>query len=95
MFTSKFYCWEWHGMKQKKILQHFPTRTIKFPYFFQVGTFIDSTLWKLYSPSKYSPPAAMLLLYRFNNFWKAQWKCSCVSVYMTFVKASFISSIVS
>ena len=30
-----------------------------------------------------------------NNFWKAPWKFSCVSVSMTFVTASFISSIVS
>ena len=36
-----------------------------------------------------------LLLYRSNNFWKAPWKSYCVSVLMTFVTASFISSIVS
>ena len=34
-------------------------------------------------------------LYRSNNFWKAPWKSSCVNVSMTFVTASFISSIVS
>ena len=33
------------------------------------------------SPSKYSPPTAMHLLYRSNNFWKAPWKSSCVSLY--------------
>ena len=43
----------------------------------------------------FSPPAAMHLLYRSNNFSKASWKSSCVSVSMTFVTASFISSIVS
>ena len=37
----------------------------------------------------------MHLLYRSNNFWKAQWKSSCVSMSMTFITASFISSIVS
>ena len=37
----------------------------------------------------------MHLLYRSNNFWKAPWKSSCMSVSMTFVTASFISSIVS
>ena len=35
----------------------------------------------------------MHLLYRFNNFWKAPSRSSCVSVSMTFVTASFISSI--
>ena len=39
--------------------------------------------------------AAMHLLYRSNNFWNAPWKSSCVSVSITFVTASFISSIVS
>ena len=34
-------------------------------------------------------------LYRSNNLWIVPWKSSCVSVSMTFVKASFISSIVS
>ena len=33
----------------------------------------------------------MHLLYRSNNFWKAPWKSSCVSVSMTFVIACFIS----
>ena len=37
----------------------------------------------------------MHLLYRSNNLWKAPSKSSCVSVSMTFVTASFISSIVS
>ena len=37
----------------------------------------------------------MHFLYRSNNFWKAPYKSSCVSVSMTFVTASFISSIVS
>ena len=36
----------------------------KFPYLFRMGTFIDSAHMKLLSPSKQSPPAAMLLLYR-------------------------------
>ena len=67
----------------------------EFPDFFRMGTFIDSTHMKLWSPSKYSPLAAMHLLYHFNNFWKAPWKSSCVSVSMTFITASFISSIVS
>ena len=34
-------------------------------------------------------------LYRSNNFWKAPWNSSCMSVSMTFVTTSFISSIVS
>ena len=34
----------------------------KFPDFFRMGTFIDST------HMKYSPPAVMHLLYRPNNF---------------------------
>ena len=34
-------------------------------------------------------------LYHSKNFWKAPWKSSCVSVSITFVTASFISSIVS
>ena len=67
----------------------------KFPDFFRMSTFIDSTHMKLYSTSKLSPPAAMHLLYRSNNFWKAPSKSSCVSVSMTFVTASFIFSIVS
>ena len=37
----------------------------------------------------------MYLLYRSNNPCKAPWKSSCVSVSMTFVTASFISSIIS
>ena len=37
----------------------------------------------------------MHLLYRSNNFSKAQWKFSCMSVSMTFITTSFISSIVS
>ena len=37
----------------------------------------------------------MHLLYHSNNFWKAPWKSSCVSMSMTFITASFISSIVS
>ena len=55
----------------------------KFPDFFHMGTFIDSTHMKMH------------LLYRSNNFWKAPWKYSCVNVSMTFVAAFFISSIVS
>ena len=39
--------------------------------------------------------AAMHFLYSSNNLWKAPWKSSYVSVSMTFVTASFISSIVS
>ena len=66
----------------------------KFPDFFHMGTFIDSTHMKLWSPSKYSPLAAMHLYYS-NNFSKAPWKSSCVSMSMTFVTTSFISSIVS
>ena len=62
--------------------------------FFRMGTFIDSTLMKLV-PFKVISSGAMHLLYRSNNFWKAPWKSSCVSVSMTFVTASFISSIVS
>ena len=67
----------------------------KFPHFFLMDTVIDSTYMKLKSPSKYSRPAAMHMLYRSNNFWKAPWKSSCMSVSMTFVPAFFISSIVS
>ena len=67
----------------------------KFPDFFRMGTFIDSTHMKLSFPSKESPPAAIQLLYHSDNFWKAPSKSSCVSVSMTFVKASFISTIVS
>ena len=33
----------------------------------------------------------MLFFYRSNNFWKAPWKSSCVSVSMTFSTPSFIS----
>ena len=36
----------------------------------------------------------MHIQYSSNNFWKAPWKSSCVSVSMTFVTASFISLIV-
>ena len=67
----------------------------KFPEFFRMGTFIDSTHIKLLSPSKKSPPTAMHLFYRSNTLWNAPWKSSCVSVSMTFVTASFISSILS
>ena len=67
----------------------------KFPDFFRMNTFIDSTHMKLKFPSKKSPPAAMHLLYRSNNFCKAPWKSSCGSVSMTFITASFIASIVS
>ena len=55
----------------------------KFPDFFRMGT---SPLPSL------SPPAVTPLFYRFNNFWKAPWKSSCVSVSMTFITAFFISS---
>jgi len=41
-----------------------------------MSTFIESTYMKLYSPLKYSLPAAMHLLYCSNNFWKATWKSS-------------------
>ena len=37
----------------------------------------------------------MHLVYRSNNFWKAPWNSSSVSVSMTYVTVSFISSIVS
>ena len=37
----------------------------------------------------------MHLLYHSNNFLKAPWKSSCVSMSMTFITASFIPSIVS
>ena len=37
----------------------------------------------------------MHLLYRSTNDWKAPWKSSCGNMSMTFVTASFISSIVS
>ena len=77
-----------------QVVTHIRGSLNKFPDFFRMGTFIDSTHMKLKSPSKYSPPAAMHL-YRSNNFWKAPWKSSCVSVSMTFVTASFIPSIVS
>ena len=69
--------------------------SIIFQPFFRMGTFIDSTHMKLLSPSKLSFPAAIYLLYYSNNFWLALWKSSIVSVSMTFVTASFISSIVS
>ena len=39
-----------------------------FSDFFRMGTFIDSTHMELYSPTKLSPPSAMHLLYRSNNF---------------------------
>ena len=67
----------------------------KFPDFFPVGTFIDSTHMKLKSPSKKSLLAAMHLFYCSNNFWKAPWKSFCGSVSMTFITACFFSSIVS
>ena len=67
----------------------------KFPDFFRMGTFIDSTHMKLYSPSRESLPVAMHLMYRSNSFWKVPWKSSCMSVSMTFVTASFISSLLS
>ena len=66
----------------------------KFPDFFRMGTFIDSTHRKFLLPSKKSPPAAMHL-YHSHNFCKTPWKSSCVSVSVTFVTASFISPIVS
>ena len=72
------------------IVQYLKGAYDKFPDFFRIGTFTDSTHMKLKSPA-----AAMDLLYRSNNFWKAPWKSSFVSVPMTFVTASFISSIVS
>ena len=36
----------------------------------------------------------MHLLHHYNNFWKAPWKSSCVNMSMTFIIASFISSII-
>ena len=65
-----------------------------FTGFFRMGTFIDSTHMKHMSLLTESPPAAIHLLYRSNNFWKAPWNSSCVSELTTFVTASFISSIV-
>ena len=67
----------------------------EFPYFFGMGTFIDSTPMKLYPPFKYSPPAPIHVLYRSNKFWKAPSNSSCVSVSITFLTATFISSILS
>ena len=67
----------------------------KFLDLFRMDTFIDSTHMKLTSPSKLFALAAMHLLYRSNNFWKAPWNSSCGSMSMTFVAASFISSILS
>ena len=75
---------------------HTHTKFIKYvPDFFRMGTFIDSTRMKHKSTWKYSPPAAKHSLYCSNTFWKVPWKSSCVSVSMTFVTASFISSVVS
>ena len=51
----------------------------KFPDFFRMGTFIDNTHMKPYSPSKESPLSAMHLSYRSNIFWKTPWKSSCVN----------------
>ncbi len=47
------------------------------------------------APDRILSISQMHLFYRLNNFWKAPRKSSCVSVSMTFVTASFISSIVS
>ena len=63
-----------------------------FPDFFRVDTFINSTHMKLKSPSKLSPPTAMHMLYRPNDFWKAPGKSSCVSMSMTFVTVSLITT---
>ena len=82
-------------MSQKSLGENFRGTLNKFPDFFRTGTFIDSTHMKLKSPSKYTPRTAMHLLYYFNNFWKTPWRSSSVSVSVTFVTASFISSIVS
>ena len=68
----------------------------KFPDFFRMGTFIDNTHMKPLVPSEViSSGCNALVCNRSNNFWKAPWKSSCVSVSMTFVTASFVSSIVS
>ena len=41
--------------------------SLKFADFFRMGTFIDSTHMKLYSPSKKSPPTAMHLVVSFKQ----------------------------
>ena len=67
----------------------------KFPDFFVWALLLIVHTWNS------SPLRSNLLwlqcifLYRSNNFFKVPWKSSCVSVSMTFVTASFISSIVS
>ena len=91
---GRHWCWLTNSIFILNIFINVRGSLNKFPDFFRMGTFIDSTHMKLLSPSKKSPPVAMHL-YRSNNFWKAPWKSSCVSVSMTFVTASFISSIVS
>ena len=69
-----------------------------------LNKFPDFFVWALLlivHPWNSSPLRSNLLrlqctcLYRSNNFCRAQWESSCVSVSMTFVTAYFISSIVS
>ena len=67
--------------------------TISFQIFFVWVLLLIVHTWNS-SPLR-SPPAAMHLLYRSNNFWKAPRKFSYVSMSMTFVTASFITPIVS
>ena len=62
----------------------------KFPDFFRMGTLLIVHKWNS-SPLR----SNLLSLHRSKTFWKAPWKSSCVIVSMTFVTASFISSIVS
>ena len=64
--------------------------TIRFQTFF-----VRAILLKVHTWNSCPLPAAMYLLYRSSNFWKAPWKSSSVSVLITFVTASLISSIVS
>ena len=64
------------------------------PDFFRMGTFIDSTLMKL-DPFEVIFSGCNALIVPFQQLLEGPWKSSWVSVSMTFVTASFISSVVS
>ena len=72
----------------------YEVHTISFQTFFIWALLLIVYTWNS-SPLRSNLLRLIMHLYHSNNFWKAPWKSSSVSVSMTFVTASFISSIVS
>ena len=89
LFLCSDPCWEMVN------IYIYEGHTISFQTFFVWALLLRVHTW-ISTPLRSNLLQLLLqLFYRSNNVWKAPWKSSCVSVSMTFVTASFISSIVS